>query len=150
MEKVKAKLLWLLEKIKKYWYLVLFGIAATYTLLFAKNKDKLIDDMMEERDAMLASHNTRLQEIQAGIEKERVRREQIERSYNELIKSIEANKEARTQQILAQNQDMIKELVRHNIDNPAEMANATNRLFGVTIVTAPTTVTASVIPANPY
>lgn len=154
LDKIKTKTLWLLEKIKKYWYLLLFAITAGYALVFAKNKDQIIEDMMKSRDEMLAAHNTRIQEIQAGIEAERLRRQEIEKSYNELLKTIEANKESRAKEILEENKVELRKIVERNRNNPEEMAAAVNRLFGITIVEQPATPPAennnTTIPANPY
>lgn len=151
MDKVKAKLLWLWEKVKKYWYLFLFGMAAAYALAFAKNKDALIENMMKDRDAMLAAHNTRIEEIQSAVESERKRRIEIEAAYANLVKGIEATKSARAQEILAANKEQIKDLVVRNQNNPQEMASAVNRLFGITVVTAPLIASSSAdLPANPF
>jgi len=152
MNKVKAKLLWLWEKVKKYWYLLLFGLVAVYALAFAKNKDALIDNMMRERDAILAAHNTRIQEIQAGVEQERKRREEIEVAYSALVKNIDETKNQRAQEILAANKTQLKELIERNQNNPQEMANSVNRVFGVTIITVPSLPVSSSaeLPANPY
>lgn len=148
---ITAKFLWLWEKIKKYWLLFLFSIAAAFTLAFAKNKEQLIEDMMRERDAMLASHNARIEDIQAGIEAERKRREEIEKSYSELVKSIEDAKNVRAQEILAANKEQIKQLIERNRHDPEAMAVAVNRLFGITIVDTPVaTENTSELPANPY
>ncbi len=153
VQTIKAKLAWLFEKIKKYWYLLVFAAVAACALAFAKNKDSIIENMMRERDAMLTSHNTRIEEIQAGIEAERKRREEIERTYNDLVKTIEERKEERTQEILAANKTELKLLIERNRNNPDAMAEAVNRLFGIAIVQQPTVQPADsneTIPANPY
>lgn len=151
---IKTKLSWLWEKVKKYWYLLVFAVVATYALVFAKNKESVIENMMRERDAMLASHNTRIQEIQAGIEAERKRREEIEKSYNDLVSTIQSNKENRAKEILAANESEIKRLIERNRNNPEEMAMAINRLFGITIIEQPIVqpppIPAATIPENPY
>lgn len=134
---LKSKCLWLWEKIRKYWYLFLFALVAVYAVSFAKNKEQIIENMMRERDAMLASHNARIQDIQAGIEAERKRREEVERSYNALIKNIEETKNARAQEILAANKEQLRTLIERNRQDPQAMAEAVNRLFGITIVSAP-------------
>lgn len=150
LTKMKAKLLWLGEKLKKYWYLVLFAATALYALAFAKNKDALIEGMMRERDAMLASHNTRIAEIQAGVEAERIRREEIEKSYTALLRDIETSKEAKAQEILAANKEQVKDIIARNRNNPEAMAEAVNKLFGIMIVQTPAAKPSDTFPANPY
>lgn len=155
IQTIKAKFAWLFEKIKKYWYLLAFASVTAYTLAFAKNKESLIENMMKERDAMLASHNTRIEEIQSGIEAERKRREEIERSYNDLVKTIEERKEERTQEILDANKSEIRSLIERNRNNPDAMAEAVNKLFGIAIVQQPVVqptdpTETETIPANPY
>lgn len=147
---LKTKLLWLGEKIKKYWYLLLFAATGVYVLAFAKNKDFLIEKMMQERDAMLAAHNTRISEIQAGVEAERLRREEIEKSYNALLRDIEASKQAKAQEIMAAHKEQIKDIIARNRNNPEAMAEAVNRLFGVSIVQVSPLKPSDDLPANPY
>lgn len=125
-----------LEKLKLYWKwivtLVLLAVLAVAYIFFKKESQDRMDLLLEQ----INDYKAQIDLLNKSREEERKRQEEIDKRYQETLKTIN---EARTQGLERLNTEQkkeIKAIVEQTHDNPELLANRVNSFLGIPVYNA--------------
>jgi len=117
--------------LKGNWGLLLLLAGMVYTIIQAKNKSALYDQLLKEFRNQQEQNRKDLEELRK-IQQEQIQRQrEIDQKYQEVIAKIEKDYREHIQALTAQKERDLRDIIARNRDDPAAMASEINSLFGI-------------------
>ena len=120
--------------IKLHWQSLVLIIGFIFTFIFIRDKQKLVSDLVKQREELIKKHREELDNLQKSVEENIKKRQEIEKQYNDLMEKIKKDFDDGTIRIGEQKKKEILEIIRANQNNPAASAESINRIFGIRVV----------------
>lgn len=123
----KLKLLW--TSIKKNWKLALLAIwSAVVWFISRKNAEGAIEAMKANKE----SYESQIASLKSEHKIEKEKLEQLNLKYRETIATIEKKYDIKEKQLSREKKKRVKEIVEKAKDNPSEINEKLENLFGFT------------------
>lgn len=121
--------------LKGNWVLLLLLAGMVYTLLLAKNKSALYDQLMKEFRGQQEQNRKDLEELRK-IQQDQIQKQQeIDRKYHEVVAKIEKDYQDQLRALTADKEKELRVIIARNNDDPGAMATEINSLFGIPLYT---------------
>ena len=117
--------------LKRYAAELVLGAALVYALLLAKQRAGVVESLLGELKQTREQHRANVDNLNAQVEAEIVRRRSIEATYSRLLTEIQQKNSQTVAEISDLKQKELRELVEKHHDDPEKMAETVSRLFGV-------------------
>jgi biopolymer transport protein ExbB/TolQ len=119
--------------LKGNWLLLVLGAALVYAIFLAKNKSKVVDQLLKEFQNQQVQNRQQLDELRK-IQREQITKQQeINAKYNEVLDRIQRNYQEQLRTLDVQKERDLRHIISVNKDDPAAMARDINALFGIPI-----------------
>lgn len=119
------------------WFLALLLVGIVYTLVLAKNKAVLYDQLMRELRNQQAQNRKDLEELRK-IQQDQIQKQQeIDRKYQEVVAKIEQDYRNQLRILTADKEKELRAIIARNNDDPNFMATEINNLFGIPLYIVP-------------
>jgi predicted nuclease with TOPRIM domain len=113
--------------------LLVLGAALVYAIFLAKNKSKVVDQLLKEFQNQQVQNRQQLDELRK-IQREQITKQQeINAKYNEVLDRIQRNYQEQLRTLDVQKERDLRHIISVNKDDPAAMARDINALFGIPI-----------------
>lgn len=119
--------------VKGHFVLLLLIFAVVWAVLFAKNKQDLYKQLMEEFRGQQAQNAKELQDLRRIQQENLQKQAEITRKYNEVLDRIQRGYQDQLQTLDKQKEQDLKRIIEANHDDPNAMASDINALFGIPI-----------------
>ena len=123
--------------VELYWFQIVFTFTVAYIFFFVKKKEETIRLLLAERERIEATHIANINKLQADLEKEIAKRQEIQNHFNQMIESIKKSNDEALAKIATQREQDIKEIIGLYHNDPVKMANAISTTFNIPIVHFP-------------
>ena len=133
---LQLKLVWIKVWgfLKTHWTEIFFALFALYAVFFAKQKQDVIEQLLEDQKKLREEHQKNIDQLTQQIEAQITQRRKIESDYQDLIKQINERHDKQIQDIAKVKEKEIRELIAKHQGDPTKMAMTINELFGIPIL----------------
>lgn len=133
---LQIKLVWIKVWgfIKSHWIEIFFALMAIYTVLLAKKKQDVINQLIADQEALREQHKKNIDDLTTQIEGQISQRRKIESDYQALVTAINARHDQQIKDIAKVKEQEIRDLIAKHQDDPTKMAETINELFGIPIM----------------
>jgi len=115
-------------------YLLSFIVLVLGAVFFISDHEK-ISSLKNQLNEQNNANKEQLRKLQETQLQERERNEAISRAYRDAVAKVEATKNEQIQRLAVTQQEQLKQITENYHDNPQEMANRVNELFGFQVYT---------------
>lgn len=112
---------------------ILFAAFGLFAFFFAKNKQDLLSQIIENQKKLSDKHKEELEEIQKVKNEEIEKRVEIERHYQNVLSEIDKNQQISIDKLSKEKEKEVKKIITENVDDPNKMAERINSMFGFSI-----------------
>jgi len=120
--------------VKRFWGVIPFVFLLIFAMLFAKNKQSTINELLKQQQDLSEKHRQDLAELQRIRDDERAKREAIEAQYRVVIDQINTTHQQAIENLSRQQQSELRQIITETKDDPDAMATRVNSLFGFQIL----------------
>ena len=115
-------------------YLLSFIVLVLGAVFFISDHEK-ISSLKNQLNEQNNANKEQLRKLQETQLQERERNEAISTAYRDAVAKVEATKNEQIQRLAVTQQEQLKQITENYHDNPQEMANRVNELFGFQVYT---------------
>jgi len=120
--------------LKRFWGIIPFGFLLVFVILFARDKNQAINDLLKNQQQLSEKHRQDLAELQQIRDDERRKREEIEAQYRVVLDQINVQHQEAIARLTRQQETELRQIVAETKDDPDAMAARVNTLFNFPIL----------------
>lgn len=119
--------------IKHNWLLFVMAAGGIFLLFFLRQKSSQVEETMKLYQRQADNYKKQIDDIRAVQEQERVKRAEIEKTFQDTLTIIRRDYQEQLSQLNKQKKEELKNIITETHGDPDIMAERINSLFGIPI-----------------